>query len=108
MKTVKIVKYKEGMKVEYPDAYYIGQAQISGLWIDKDSFGLDCYCPEGFGVEGAELIPMQKYYLRGKISYKDQWYVFTAIVDLTSFDSEDYQELLNAVFDLIKKEKQWT
>lgn len=103
VRSVKIVKYAEGMKVEYPDTHYKGKAQLAGLWIDKKSFSLDCHCPKGFWVEDAELIAMQKYYLRGKLSYKSQWYVFTAIVDLTSFDSNDYQELLNAVFELIKK-----
>ncbi len=105
METVKVVKYEEKMKLTYPDQRYTGKANLEGFWIDKYTFGLGCNCPEGFSVNDAELIPMQEYYLRGKVLFVDQWYVFTAKVDLRFFDNDDYQQLLNTVFDEIIKEK---
>ncbi len=103
--TLKIVKYEKGMKVTYPDQRYVGKANLEGMWINKDGFGLNCNCPEGFSVQDAELIPMQEYYLRGKVMYADQCYVFTAKVDLQFFDNDDYQQLLNTVFQYLAKSR---
>ncbi len=104
METVNIAKYEKCMKVEYPDRIHIGNADLEGMWIDKDSFDLDSNCPEAFRVETAELIPMQRHYLRGKVWYKGEAYVFTSKVDLRFFDNDDYHQLLKYVFAEIKKE----